>query len=144
MPSTIESIIPRWYYAISHNLPEEGFQEGIILNEGFPEDYEPILTDLDFMILCRTIDEEEHVSKEIVSRELRNLGFEQLKEISELSLDRKYITRREKKLIKRMIRGELNLREFFIGIRKDSREAQQHAHEIVLSAIIRKPWQLWK
>lgn len=78
MPSTIESIIPRWYYAISHNLPEEGFQEGIILNAGFPEDYEPILTDLDFMILCRTIDEEEHVSKEIVSRELRNLGFEQL------------------------------------------------------------------
>jgi hypothetical protein len=136
---------PFWYIAYSDSLPDS-FSEGVVLSDGFEAngpDGIP-MEQVSYALLCRTMANNEKEAHENIINSLQNHSILISSDIMPFQANGRLMSKNEFRIVTILELGDVSIHESFVGFKRNNREAQSVALNVIREAITKTKWQFWK
>ncbi|MCP4444671.1 MAG: hypothetical protein GY811_04900 [Myxococcales bacterium] len=137
-----ELVTVHWCVAVFKEIPGTAQDEGLVLAEGFEQDEPPEATELDYMMLFRTVAVTESDACSNVREALSEMDAEPTM-VEGLDPDGLAISRAERKATRKLQAGDVSAKALFVGFKKECADAQRAARSVIQESIIRPSWKFW-
>jgi hypothetical protein len=144
MQESMSKESPYWCVVTVDDLPE-GVDEGIALQEGFPEDHEPSLDagEVRYALLYRTVACDEAEAHSQSRAATQKLGVKTIVDVWTLSTEKGQMVRSERRTVQAMSAGDVSVHGRFIAFKRDNAKAAEKPKTMIALAVSRKSWQFW-
>lgn len=134
-----------WCIATVDRLPD-AFQDGMFIQEGFPENHEPTFDtpDLQYHLLCRVVVASESGIAERLEPELKKLGVATVENVWVLASDAQRMIKTEREAASGMTAGEVAVVDWFVAFQRGNPGALEQARELIIQGVTRWRWQFWR
>lgn len=133
--------MPKFWFAVIINQLSDDLSEGIVLTEGFEEDEEPGLDQLQFAILARAAAVTGEEAVRLIEKAVAKCDPSSTQLLADTP---KTLVRAEREVARGLRDNDVSIKASFIGFRRDNAIARQAAISMIDLAIRKRWWwQFW-